>query len=115
MKNAFRLKSHHDRIHISHNNHYYYYYDMIKEEREANKELLLEARKRNNDQSSKNIVFKVRSSVDMKNCGNPSASYCTKQSYCLRKNGKYDAHMITHISDGKHHNLLTFTQMLTVY
>ena len=40
--------------------------------------------------------------------GNPSACSCTKQSYCLRKNGIHDAHMNTHISDGKHYNLMIF-------
>ena len=41
MRNRFRLKNNHDRIHVSH--------EMTKDESEINKELLQEAREGNND------------------------------------------------------------------
>ena len=46
------------------------------------------------------------SSMGKKDCSNPNASNSTRQSYSIRKNGKHDTYMNTHISDGKHHNLL---------
>ena len=70
------------------------------EEREVNMELLQEA------------VQSSRSSMGKIFCRNPSASYCIRQSCCLRMNGKHDAYKYTFL-DGNQNNFLIY--LLIIY